>query len=78
MYFNGGANHSGYGIGVLLISPHGGHIPRVVRFAFLDRYLATNNIFEYEACILGMETTLDLGIRQMEIFGDSYPVIRQI
>ena len=34
MYFNGGANHSGYGIGVLLISPHGNHIPRVVRFAF--------------------------------------------
>ena len=28
MYFDGAANHSGYGIGVLLISPHGDHIPR--------------------------------------------------
>ena len=28
MNFDGAANHSGYGIGVLLISPHGYHIPR--------------------------------------------------
>ena len=26
MFFDGAANHSGYGIGVLLISPHGDHI----------------------------------------------------
>ena len=76
MYFDGAANHSGYGIGVLLISPHGDHILRSVRLAFLDRYLATNNIVEYEACILGLETTLELGIRRMEIFGDSNLVIR--
>ena len=33
VYFDGAANHSGYEIGVLLISPHGGHIPRSVRLA---------------------------------------------
>ncbi|RVW32710.1 Transposon Ty3-I Gag-Pol polyprotein [Vitis vinifera] len=71
MYFDGAANHSGYGIGVLLISPHGDHIPRSVRLAFSDRHPATNNIVEYEACILGLETALELGIRQMEVFGDS-------
>ncbi|RVW27328.1 hypothetical protein CK203_110322 [Vitis vinifera] len=38
MYFDGAANHSGYGIGVLLISPHGDHIPRSVRLAFSDRH----------------------------------------
>ncbi|KAL6345148.1 hypothetical protein AAG906_013632 [Vitis piasezkii] len=37
-----------------------------------------NNIVEYEACILGLETTLELGIRQMEVFGDSNLVLRQI
>ena len=78
MYFDGAANHSGYGIGVLLISSHGDHIPRSVRLAFADRYPATNNIVEYEACILGLETALELGIRRMEIFGDSNLVIRQI
>ncbi|RVX12635.1 hypothetical protein CK203_011533 [Vitis vinifera] len=78
MYFDGAANHSGYGIGVLLISPHGDHIPRSVRLAFTDRHPATNNIVEYEACILGLETALELGIRQMEVFGDSNLVLRQI
>ncbi|RVW22176.1 Transposon Ty3-G Gag-Pol polyprotein [Vitis vinifera] len=43
-----------------------------------DRHPATNNIVEYEACILGLETALELGIRQMEVFGDSNLVLRQI
>ncbi|XP_010661275.1 uncharacterized protein LOC104881769 [Vitis vinifera] len=68
--------NSGFGIGVLLISPHGDHIPRSVRLAFSDGHLATNNIVEYEACILGLETALELGIRQMEVFGDSNMVLR--
>ncbi|XP_034674561.1 uncharacterized protein LOC117905804 [Vitis riparia] len=63
MYFDGVANHSGYRIGVLLISPHSDHIPRSVHLAFSDRHLATNNIVGYEACILGLETTLEPGIR---------------
>ena len=78
MYFDGAANHSGYGIGVLLISPHGDHIPRSVRLAFSDRYPATNNIVEYEACILGLETALELGVGQIEVFGDSNLVLRHI
>ena len=76
MYFDGVTNHSGYGIGVLLISPHGDHIPRLVRLAFSDCYPTTNNIVEYEASILGLEIALELGIRRMEIFGDSNLVIR--
>ena len=62
-YFDGATNHSGYEIGVLLISPHGDHIPKSIRLAFSDQYLTKNNIVEYEACILGLETTLELGIR---------------
>ncbi|KAL6321930.1 hypothetical protein AAG906_035834 [Vitis piasezkii] len=78
MYFDGAANQSGYGIGVLLVSPQGDHIPRSVRLAFSDRHPATNNIVEYEACILGLETALELDIRQMEVFGDFNLVLRQI
>ncbi|RVW61620.1 Transposon Ty3-I Gag-Pol polyprotein [Vitis vinifera] len=48
------------------------------RLAFSDRHPTTNNIVEYEACILGLETALELGIRQMEVFGDSNLVLRQI
>ena len=36
-----------------------------------------NNIVEYEACITSLETALDLGIRQLEIHGDSNLVIQQ-
>ena len=78
MYFNGATNHSGYGIGILLISSHGEHISRFVRLAFSDRHPSMNNIVEYEACILGLETVIELGIRQMEVFDDSNLVLRQI
>ena len=63
MYFDGAANHSGYGISVLLISPHGDRIPRSVRLAFSDQHPVMNNIVEYEACILGLEMALKLRIR---------------
>nr|CAN66357.1 hypothetical protein VITISV_037956 [Vitis vinifera] len=66
LYFDGVANQLGYGIGVLLVSLQGDHIPRSVRLAFHDRHPITNNIVEYEACILGLETALELGIKQME------------
>ena len=78
MHFDGAANHSRFGIGVLLISSQGDHIPRSVRLVFSDRHPVTNNIVEYEACILGLETTLELGIRQMEVFSDSNLVLRHI
>ena len=78
MYFDGAANQSGFGIGILLISPQGDHIPRSVRLVFLDRHPATNNIVEYETCILGLETALELGIRQMKVFDDFNLVLRQI
>ncbi|XP_034686641.1 uncharacterized protein LOC117915182 [Vitis riparia] len=55
----------------------GDHIPRSVRLAFSDHHRLTNNIVEYEACITGLETALDLGIRQLEIHGDSNLVIKQ-
>ena len=78
MHFDGAANHSRFGIGVLLISSQGDHIPRSVRLAFSDQHPAMNNIVEYEACILGLETALELDIRQMEVFDDSNLVLRQI
>ena len=77
MYFDGAANQSGFGIGVLLISPHGDHIPKSIRLAFSDHHRLTNNIVEYEACITGLETALDLGVRQFRIHGDSNLVIQQ-
>ena len=63
MYFDGVANHSRFGLGILLISPQGDHIPRSVQLTFSDHHRLTNNVVEYEACITGLETALYLGVR---------------
>ena len=78
MYLDGVANQSGYEIGVLLVSPQGDYIPRSIHLAFFDRHPITNNIVEYEAYILSLEIALELGIRQMELFGNSNLVLKQI
>ena len=49
LYFDGAANVYGCGIGAVLISPEGEQFPSSVRLTFPD----TNNIVEYEACIMG-------------------------
>ena len=77
LYFDSAANQSGFDIGILLISPQGDHIPRSVRLTFSDHHRLTNNIVEYEACITSLETTLDLGVRQLENHRDSTLVIQK-
>ena len=71
LFFDGATNQSRFGIGILLISPHGDHILISVRLTFSDHHRLTNNIVEYEACITGLETALDLRVRQLEIHRDS-------
>lgn len=73
LYFDGAANQKGYGIGVLLITPDGSHIP----LAFKLNFDVTNNQAEYEACIVGMEAALTLGVEKLEVIGDSNLVVSQ-
>ncbi|XP_050242451.1 uncharacterized protein LOC126691446 [Quercus robur] len=74
MYFDGATNQNGSGIGALLISPKGTHIPFSSKFNFL----ATNNATEYEACIMGLQAALGLGVKELEVYGDSALIISQI
>ena len=74
MYFDGATNQNGSGIGVLLISPKGTHIPLSGRLNFP----ATNNATEYEACIMGLQAALGLGVRELEVYRDSALIISQI
>ena len=71
MYFDGATNQNGSGIGVLLISPKGAHIPFFGRLKFL----ATNNATKYEACIMGLQAALGLGVKELEVYGDSTLII---
>ena len=74
MYFDGATNQTGSGIGVLLISPKGTHIPFFGRLNFP----ATNNSIEYEAFIMGLRAALGLGLKELEVYGDLVLIISQI
>ncbi|PKI59973.1 hypothetical protein CRG98_019640 [Punica granatum] len=51
MYFDRVINSVGSGVGVVLISPDGRHYPVAAKVDFS----CTNNVVEYEACILGLQ-----------------------
>jgi len=73
MYFDGIVNQYENGIGVLLITPNGSHVPLAVKLNFE----VTNNMEEYEACIARMEALRELGVKRAEVFGDLTLVIAQ-
>ena len=74
MLFDGSVNAYGKGIGVVIITPHGSHIPFTSRMTF-D---CTNNMVEYEACIIGLEEAIDLRIKVLDVYSDSALVVNQI
>ena len=50
MIFDGVVNAYDKGIGAMIVTPHGSHIPFTARLTF-D---CTNNMAKYEACIMGL------------------------
>ena len=74
MYFDGATNQNGSGIGVLLISPKGVHIPLFSRLKFP----VTNNATEYESCIIGLQVTLNIGVKELEVYGDLTLIISYV
>src|SRR4051812_9375255 len=74
LMFDGASNALGHDIGAVLTSPDNRHIPFTARLCFN----CTNNIAEYEACILGLEAAIDLRIKLLEVYGDSALVIHQV
>ncbi|XP_050895647.1 uncharacterized protein LOC127102310 [Lathyrus oleraceus] len=74
LVFDGASNARGHGIGVVITSPTGFHLPFTARLCF-D---CPNNMTEYEACIYGLEAAIDLRIKILEVYGDSALVISQV
>ncbi|KAG8490750.1 hypothetical protein CXB51_013957 [Gossypium anomalum] len=72
--FDGASNTVGNGIGADLVSPNGDHYPFTCRLDF-D---CTNNMAEYEACIMGLQAAIERCIRILEVYGDSMLVIYQL
>ena len=73
LYFNKAANAVGSGIGVVLVSPKGQQTPITVKLGF-D---CTNNMTEYEVCIIGLQAALEFDAHKLEVFGDSLLIVSQ-
>ena len=74
MSFDGDFNALGNGIDVVIISPQRCHTPFTARLCF-D---CTNNMAEYEACIMGIKAAIDLRIKVLSVYGDLALVISQV
>ena len=74
MYFDGAYSKAGKGAGIVILSPS----YKFYNFAFGLEFEASNNVVEYEALILGLETAKDMGIKMLNIKGDSDLVVLQI
>lgn len=74
LVFDGASNSKGHKIGAIIISTNGFHIPFTSKLCF--DY--TNNMAEYEACIYGIEASINLRIKILKVFGDSALVISQV
>lgn len=72
--FDGASNSPWHEIKAVLISLRVGYTIFTRRLCF-D---CMNNVAEYEACIMGVEASIDLRIKILEIYGDSTLVIYQV
>ena len=71
LYFDGASNALGHKIGVVLISPEGEYFPFTARLNFDS----TNNVAEYEACIMGLQAAMAKKVKNLKVYGDSALVI---
>jgi len=74
MYFNGSLMKTGAGVGLLFVSPLSVHMRYVIRIHFN----ASNNVVEYEALVNGLKIAIELGVRRLDVRGDSQLVIDQV
>ncbi|XP_074300127.1 uncharacterized protein LOC141631342 [Silene latifolia] len=74
MYFDGAARQDGAGAGVVFVTLQNHLMP----YAFTLTQLCTNNMAEYQALILGLQMAIEIGVRDMDIYGDSKLVVNQV
>nr|XP_019070702.1 uncharacterized protein LOC109120902 [Solanum lycopersicum] len=61
LFLDGAANHQGKGVGAVLVSESGQHYPIAAKL----RFNYTNNMAEYEACILGIKMAVDMNVYEL-------------
>jgi ribonuclease HI len=74
LHFDGGFSRTRKGAGIVIESPSGHEF----KFAYRLKFDATNNVAGYEALLLGLELCKDMGVKSMNIKGDSDLAIQQL
>jgi ribonuclease HI len=74
LYFDGSVMKTGAGAGLLFVSPLGEHMRYAVRLHFP----ASNNMAEYEALLCGLKIAIEIGVKHLDVRGDSQLVIDQV
>ena len=74
VWFDGASNALGHGIGAVLVSSDKQCLPFTAKLCF--DY--TNNMAEYEACTLGIQTAINFRVKLLKVCGDSTLVIHQL
>ena len=68
------SNALGHEIGAVLISPEREYCLFTARLNFDS----TNNVVEYEACIIGLQAAMAKKVKNLKVYGDSALVIYQL
>jgi ribonuclease HI len=74
LYFDGSVMKTGAGASLLFVSPLGEHM----RYAVCLHFPTSNKMAEYEALLCGLEITIEIGIKRLNVRGDSQLVIDQV
>nr|XP_019067897.1 uncharacterized protein LOC109119590 [Solanum lycopersicum] len=61
-------------VGAVLVSKTGQHYPMAAKL----RFNCTNNMAEYEACILGLKMAIDMNVYELLVIGDSDLLIHKV
>jgi ribonuclease HI len=74
MHFDGSCSNEGNGAEIILYSPIG----KIHKFSYGLEFSCTNNVTEFEALLLGIENSYNLGCVHLTVFGDSELVVNLV
>ncbi|XP_070003198.1 uncharacterized protein [Nicotiana sylvestris] len=74
IFFDGAANFKGVGIGAVLVSKTSQHYLLSAKL----RFPCTNNMAEYEVCILGLRLAIDMNVQELLVIRDSDLLAHQV
>ena len=71
LYFDRASNALGHGIRAVLVTSKGEYCSFTAR----RHFNCTNNVTEYETCVMGLQATINKRVKELEVYGDLTLVI---